>query len=279
MVEGIQSVFEQTFDSWELLLVDDGSRDGSSALALTCEGEHPEKVRYFRHAGGVTLGPGPSRNLAAKHARGEFLAFLDIDDVWLPDKLNHQVRILDAYPETAMTYGPYFLWHGWTGIPADIARDSCYQIGNASIRDRVLPPPGLLERYLETGAGLPCPIQAMVRKAAFDAIGGFEPAFPGMYDDEALFLKIMLNYSVFISSQSLERYRQHPNSFSERAIRDGRWSRDPSFVSTDKVRLDAFTEHYISSRNDIVGKTKLLDILRRARLTASPSIANPAPRD
>ena len=58
-----------------------------------------------------------------------------------------------------------------------------------------------------------------------------------MYDDEALFFKIMLRFSTFITSQGWDKYRQHPGSFCERAIRDGLWDRNPDTLTPDKGRL------------------------------------------
>jgi glycosyltransferase involved in cell wall biosynthesis len=58
-----------------------------------------------------------SRNLGLRHAKGEYIAFLDHDDIWLPNKLQDQVEILEAQPEAGMMYGRTRFWHGWTGNP------------------------------------------------------------------------------------------------------------------------------------------------------------------
>src|SRR5216684_3354263 len=82
--EAIESVFAQGYDSWELLLVDDGSTDSSTVLALRYAEQYPVKVRYIEHEGHQNRGMSASRNLGIRHAQGEYLAFLDADDVWLP---------------------------------------------------------------------------------------------------------------------------------------------------------------------------------------------------
>jgi glycosyltransferase involved in cell wall biosynthesis len=102
--EAIESVFAQTHDNWELLLVDDGSTDGSRSFALRYAEEHPDKVRYLEHANRQNKGMSASRNLGIANAKGEYIAFLDADDVWLPNKLEHQVTIL---PGTFATYVEY----------------------------------------------------------------------------------------------------------------------------------------------------------------------------
>src|SRR4030095_6915955 len=93
--EAIESVFAQTYDHWELLLVDDGSSDGSTAIARHYVEQCPENVRYFEHQGHQNRGMNASRNLGLRHARGKYIALLDADDVWLPVKLEQQVAILE----------------------------------------------------------------------------------------------------------------------------------------------------------------------------------------
>jgi glycosyltransferase involved in cell wall biosynthesis len=103
--EAIESVFAQTDNRWELLLVDDGSTDGSAAIARRYAERHPEQVCYLEHLGHVNRGMSASRNLGVSNARGKYIAFLDADDVWLPHKLEQQIPILDSQPEAAMVYG------------------------------------------------------------------------------------------------------------------------------------------------------------------------------
>src|SRR5215213_8596780 len=77
--EAIESVFAQTYDDWELVLVDDGSTDASTAIARRYAAQHPHKVRYLEHAVHQNLGMSASRNLGIREAHGEFIAFLDAD--------------------------------------------------------------------------------------------------------------------------------------------------------------------------------------------------------
>src|SRR5919199_4729628 len=81
--EAIESVFAQTYDRWELLLVDDGSTDDSTRIALQYAAQFPDKVRYLEHPDHLNRGASASRNLGISHANGDILAFLDSDDVWL----------------------------------------------------------------------------------------------------------------------------------------------------------------------------------------------------
>src|SRR5213593_4271602 len=85
ILEAIESVFAQTYDNWELLLVDDGSRDASTQIAQRSAEQNPGKVRYLEHEGHQNRGMSTSRNMGIRHAKGNYIAFLDADDVWLPD--------------------------------------------------------------------------------------------------------------------------------------------------------------------------------------------------
>ena len=115
--EAIASVFSQTYVYWELLLVDDGSSDPSTEIASRYAKRFPEKVRYLEHPGHQNRGMSAARNLGIRHAHGQYIALLDADDVWLPEKLQYQTAILNLYQEAAMVVAPIQWWYSWTGNP------------------------------------------------------------------------------------------------------------------------------------------------------------------
>src|SRR5919109_771721 len=105
LAEAIESVCAQTFPAWELLLVDDGSTDASTAIARGHAEQDSGRVRYFEHPGHVNLGMSATRNLGVSRARGELVTFLDADDVLVPTALEEAVAILRAHPRVGMVYG------------------------------------------------------------------------------------------------------------------------------------------------------------------------------
>jgi glycosyltransferase involved in cell wall biosynthesis len=129
IAEAIESVFAQTYRAWELLLVDDGSSDGSTAIARSYAERDPRHVRYLEHPGHVNRGMSASRNLGIGNAQGAYVAFLDADDVWLSNILEEQVGILEAYPKAALVYGPIEYWYSWTGKPESCKRDYVENLG------------------------------------------------------------------------------------------------------------------------------------------------------
>ena len=208
--EAIDSVFAQSYERWELLLVDDGSGPAASTIAREYAAREPARVRYLEHDRHENRGLSASRNLGISAARGAYTAFLDADDVWLPDKLSDQVAILKSRPDVGAMYGKALYWYGWTGNPADVARDFYPRLRVSD--GTVLDPPRLLERLLTGEALVPCAHTLLTRTAVLRRVGGFEERFTGMFEDQAFYAKLMLAERVLVIDRSWERYRQHPDS-------------------------------------------------------------------
>jgi glycosyltransferase involved in cell wall biosynthesis len=206
--EAIESVIAQTYDTWELLLVDDGSTDGSPGRALHRAERSPERVRYLEHEGHSNRGMSASRNLGLQKARGRYVGFLDADDVWLPNILEEQVALLETHPDVALLYGPLLWWYSWTGRPEDQGRDYIESLGVPP--DSVIHPPRLLPLFLRDKAAVPSGI--LVRRQIAERVGGFEDEFRGEYEDQAFCAKICLAAPVLASGRCWYRYRQHPDS-------------------------------------------------------------------
>jgi glycosyltransferase involved in cell wall biosynthesis len=206
--EAIESVFAQTYRAWELLLVDDGSNDGSTAIARRYAEQYPGRVRYLEHPGHANSGMSASRNLGIRDAQGQCIAFLDADDVWFSNILGEQVAVLETHSQVAMVYGPIQWWYSWTGKVEDRERDYVEKLGAPP--NTVIQPPRLLPLFLRNKATVPSGI--LVRRQIIERVGGFEDAFRGEYEDQVFCAKICLNAPVFASGQCWYRYRQHPDS-------------------------------------------------------------------
>jgi glycosyltransferase involved in cell wall biosynthesis/SAM-dependent methyltransferase len=217
--EAIESVLSQTLIDWELLLVDDGSTDASTAVAREFADRFPQKIRYLDHPEHENRGMSASRNLGLKNARGKYLALLDVDDIFLPQKLERQAFVLDTNPEAALVYGPSLYWYGWTGKPEDLRRDKMGRLGVTP--DRIYQPPQLITLYLGGGGYIPCPCAFMIRKEALEHVGGSENSFRNLYEDQVLYAKLMLNYPVYVQCEYLAKYRQQSSSACAQAIGSG----------------------------------------------------------
>jgi glycosyltransferase involved in cell wall biosynthesis len=220
--EAIESVFAQTYENWELLLVDDGSSDDSTQVALRCAERYPAKVRYLEHPGHQNRGMSASRNLGIRQARGEYISFLDSDDVWFPHTLEQQLAILSSHPEAGMVYGSSLYWYGWTGSPEDSQRDFRDFVEECGVRPNTLiEPPELLRAFLRRDKGpcvfgsIPAPSTIMVRHNVASSVGGFveeSHRYRGLYDDQFFYVKVGLEVPVLAADRLLCKYRQHPEA-------------------------------------------------------------------
>ena len=225
MEEAIESLLAQTYPYWEYLLVDDGSTDSSTSIAREYCSKFPGKIFYLEHEGHENRGMSATRNLGVRHATGKYVAFLDTDDVWLKNKLERQVAILEALPEAAMVCGATRYWYSWTGNAEDATRDYIPDLGIES--DKLFRPPSLSSLLYPLGKGVsPCPSDLLVRREAIEIIGGFEEHFRGpnqFYEDQAFLAKLYLRYPVFVSSETWDQYRIHPDSCSSNVNASGNY--------------------------------------------------------
>ena len=219
--ESINSVFAQTYVHWELLLVDDGSTDGSTRIARTYAEEHPDRVRYFEHANHQHKGASTSRNLGIRHAQGAYVAFLDADDVYLPEKLSVQVAILEARRDAAALFGATQYWYSWSGNPDEFDRDWVWNDFGVET-GTLIEPPQLLRTFLDNPGAVPCTCSMLLRRDAVTRAGNFEDSFSFAYDDQVFYAKFFLREPAIVTDLCLDRYRQHGASGSAALMRTGR---------------------------------------------------------
>jgi glycosyltransferase involved in cell wall biosynthesis len=208
--EAIQSILDQTCGNWELLLVDDGSTDRSTRIAQKYSNVCPEKIQYLEHAGHANRGMSASRNWGFAHASGDLIAFLDADDLWLPQKLATQTELLRLFPEASMICGPSIWWQSWRSNGAMAQPDTLRTIG-ITPRQLIKPPELLIQLPLDR-VKTPATCSTLIRRELFQEVGGFEESFRGMYEDQAFFAKVFLKGTIYATEEPLDRYRQHPDS-------------------------------------------------------------------
>jgi glycosyltransferase involved in cell wall biosynthesis len=150
--EAIDSVYAQTYDDWEIVFWDNQSTDDSAKIAKS----YDERLRYF--LGTEFLPLGAARNIALQQCRGEFIAYLDCDDVWTPDRLEKQIAVFRNNPYCALVYADCHI------IEAEGKIKGRWSQRNKLYRGQVL------DRLLQVNF-VPIPT-VLMRKAVFADIGG-----------------------------------------------------------------------------------------------------------
>lgn len=220
LAEAIESVLAQDCRDFELLLVDDGSTDDSTAIARAYVEREPTRIRYLHHPGRANRGMSATRNLGIQQARGDLIAFIDADDRWRPNKLSEQLRIFDEHSGIDALCGTVNYWRSWNG-----GRDTLVPTGHIHNRS-ILPPEASICLYPLGRAAAPCPSDLMVRRSVALELGGFEESFTGplqMYEDQAFLAKLYLERTIYFADACWLDYRRHERSCMSEVTRDGHY--------------------------------------------------------
>lgn len=231
LAEALDSALAQSLRPHEVILVDDASTDGSRGIAEQYASHHGT-IRILEHSDRANHGPAVSRNLGLRHCSSPLVALLDADDVWMPGKLETEVRMLRKHRQAAMVCGNSLKWFSWASDADEVAalaritgsekrdlKDRIRTLAGGKYRGLV-PPPRLLRRHLRWRDALPQPSAAVLRLEAALEVGGFEESFPFMFEDQAFFSKLAMHYPVFVHGECFTRYRQHSVSLCNR-VRTG----------------------------------------------------------
>ena len=192
--EAVQSVRAQTYDRWELLIVDDGSTDGTGAYLETITDPRVRSLLRGHCGNGAT-----ARNTGIASASGSHLAFLDSDDFWDPEKLALQMAELDAHPACR--------W-GYTGF--QYVDQEGHPIGGMAGASGTAPSGWILEDVLERRAHIP-PSATVVERQFLESVGGFDASlWPG--EDLDLWMRLAEVSPAAVVSKPLVRMRRHPGN-------------------------------------------------------------------
>jgi glycosyltransferase involved in cell wall biosynthesis len=192
----VESVLAQSYRPLEVIVVDDGSTDDTGGAL----GRYGGAVRYVRQP---NRGPAAARNLGIRAATGRWLAFLDADDQWLPDKLRIQATCLAANPCVGLVHSDLLLW--------DEATDRRWQEDRA--RDRYA---GSCYAQFFWRNGV-TPSSVLLRRECLDKVGDFDCRIdkPSV-EDYDLWIRIARHYELAYNPEPLVLYRLHANNGSKK---------------------------------------------------------------
>jgi glycosyltransferase involved in cell wall biosynthesis len=234
--ETLDSVFAQTFTNWELLLVDDGSTDASTDIARQCERQRPDRVFYLEHAAHANRGLAESRNFGIASGRADWIALLDADDVWRPEKLERQLELARRYPSAQLVFGRAEYWHSWNG-GADAVPDVQSLSG-------LYHAPRLMLLTILGDIAPPPPSDVLVRRRLWQQVGGFEPDVPALYEDQVYLAKCFATASAYVANETWTRYRRHEASMEARA------GSIPDAAYSDRIRFLRWLDSTFSYHQD-----------------------------
>lgn len=192
--EALDSVYDQTYADWEIILWDNHSHDDSAAIARS----HDQRLRYF--TADETAPLGAARNLALEQARGQFIAFLDCDDLWLPRKLETQLPYFNDSAIGLVCSDSLHFSEGRQGFSVYHDKGRCYPQGDV---------------FSQVLADNLFSIDTVILRR--EAVAGldhlFDPRF-NLLEDWDFFLRISRDWSVACAPEVLSKYRVHQGSIS-----------------------------------------------------------------
>jgi len=192
VAHAVQSVLNQSFSDFEIILVDDGSTDKTQAVLAPFQ----PHIRYIYQD---NKGLPAARNTGIRAANGEYIAFLDSDDLWLPTKLEKQVALLDRREELGLVYCDFCWQYDEAGIVVRSPQRDLFRSGFV-FADL------LMRNFIHT----PTPI---VRSQVFDAVGLFDESLPAS-EDWDMWLRIVACFKIDFVDEVLAIYRFHSSSMS-----------------------------------------------------------------
>ncbi len=192
LADTLRSVFSQTCTDYEVIVVDDASRDATVAVARS----FGDRVRVFEQP---NSGPGVARNLGIRHARGEYVAFLDSDDLWFPWTLDTVRSLIEAHNRPAMITGRPVMFTD----PAELAGQSCGRAECDVYPDYL----GCDPVWVLPGAG-----GMVARTEALRAVGGFIPDRVYCEDSDLCLRMGEAKGLVSIRAPKTLAYRRHAGS-------------------------------------------------------------------
>lgn len=208
--EAIDSVYAQTYKNWEIIFWDNFSTDQSSEIAKSYQ---DGRLRYFK--GDKTVPLGYARNLAIEQCRGELIAFLDCDDLWMSEKLAIQVPIFLVDKEVGLVYSDTYFFNE-SGFQKRLFSDKTPYRGHCF--------PQLLNNYLislET---------AVVKRCALDSLDNWFDLNFDMIEEYDLFVRVGFDWKIDFSPEVLAKWRVHDQSLT--------WKKPDSFVHETRKMLE-----------------------------------------
>jgi glycosyltransferase involved in cell wall biosynthesis len=192
IAQTIQSVLEQTYTDFELLIINDGSTDRTLDIISTFE---DPRIQVFSYP---NAGHSISRNRGLEKASGDYISFLDADDIWVPQKLEAQLKALQMNTSAAFVYS----WSNFIAENGDFLRKGHYFRAEGNVYLKLL-----VRNFIENGSN------PLIRKQVFTTVGVFNPTLKAAPDWD-MWLRIAKEYEFICVPEAQILYRESAQSVS-----------------------------------------------------------------
>ena len=196
VAQAIESVLGQSYSDLELIVVDDGSTDGTPDVVSRYAGDPRVRIEVFS----VNQGAATATNHCRSMARGEFVALLNSDDVFLPDKVAQQVDLLDRHPGLAAVFSQV-QFIDERGEPVDDAANPFATLFRTTQPHRF----AWLRMFFLRGNGL-CHPTILARKSVYDTLGPFDPAYRQLHDFD-MWVRLCAHHPIHVMPRPTVAYR------------------------------------------------------------------------
>lgn len=193
--EAIDSVLKQTYKDFEIIVIDDGSTDNTKSKLL----DYGSQIKYIYQE---NAGPAVARNRGIKEAKGEYIAFLDADDIWMPEKLERQIRKLKNNSEFGV-------------IHTDRLR--LEPDGSVKPNEKIVPEGFIFEELLRNNFIICSSV--LVKKECFNEVGLFDEDRKNRAEDYDMWLRISRKYAISFIAEPLIKYRVNMNGYNRSNIK------------------------------------------------------------
>lgn len=229
----IQSVRNQTFQDWELIVVDDGSTDNTRDVVLSFQKNDP-RIKYLNQPNSGA--PASPKNNGIRNATGDYIAFLDHDDEWLPEKLEKHVSVFEKFPKTGLVASNAMIVNEANGqkkeykmpqnsdiICSLLERNVVFCSSGATVKKDVFDQAGLFDENFKLGDDWDMWIR-IAKKFNFRFIN--EPLYNFYRHDKTVTSRIKMATKIkdyeYGLAKHIDLYKQHPKQFSSRLLNIGR---------------------------------------------------------
>jgi glycosyltransferase involved in cell wall biosynthesis len=192
----IESVFVQTYSNWRIIFWDNQSTDDSAGIAKS----YGEKIEYYRAK--IKTNLGEARNLALKEVKGDYITFIDCDDVWLPSKLQEQVDLMEEQKDLALCYA---------GIEEILPDGAHFRNVPAIYKTGYI----LKELLLQYDVNI---LTSMIRTSSLnEAKLSFDKNITAS-EEYCLFMQLACKYRIGVNGNILAQYRVHETSLTSKSL-------------------------------------------------------------